>query len=114
MKIMKHVPYSEKNRHFCFLPKKGIAPSRNNLKTHGFRMSLFQPYPSCVRLAKGYTLQGSVCISQSGVDCLVGQGPFFCWENRSGFSAGKKHERNSGKIFWESRWRKTLQLKFEL
>lgn len=88
----KKIPASS---HFLFFTKKkGIAPSRNNLKTHGFRMSLFQPYPSCVRIAKGYTLQGSVCISQSGVDWLVGQGPFLGLENTSGFSAGKKHERN--------------------
>ena len=61
-----------------FAPKKGISPSRNNLKTHGFRMSLFQPYPSCVRIAKGYTLQGSVCISQSG-GWLVGWTGSLSW-----------------------------------
>lgn len=112
--------FRKKSPFLFFYQKKWFLQVETTWKPHGFRMSLFQPYPSCVRIAKGYTLQGSVCISQSEVDCLVGQGPFLGVQNTSGFSAGKKHERKPVAFFFrenflgESVEKDFKQLKFEL
>lgn len=81
---IKHFQYSKRKNPSHFNQKRDFSKSKQLENPRFQDVPVSSLYPSCVRLAKGYTLQGSVCISQSGVDWLVGQGPFLGLENTKG------------------------------
>ena len=120
---MKHVPYSKKipaSRRFCFFAKKrGFLQVETTWKPMVSGCPCFNPTFHAFALLRAIHCK-VLCASLSlGLIGWLNRVPFMAWKTQVVFLPGIKHERNpvvffSGKIFWESWWRKTLQLKFEL
>ena len=113
MKIMKHVPYSEKNHHFCFFTKKSdFSKSKQLGNPMVSGCPCFNPTLHAFALLRAIHCK-VLCASLSlRLIVWLDRVPFSACKTQVVFLPGKNTKGSrllffSGKIFWESRWRKT-------